>query len=40
MLRGQPRNFPERLVPSPVASRVIDRRYKLREQPLARKPGR
>lgn len=30
----------ERLVPWGVASRVVDRRYRLSEQPLARKPAR
>jgi SAM-dependent methyltransferase len=39
-LGGSSRNFLERLVPWPIASRVIDRRYKLSEQPLARKPAR
>ena len=37
-LRGKSRNPLERLVPWGVAGRVIDRRYKLSEQPLARKP--
>lgn len=39
-LRGTSRNLGERLVPWGVVSRVIDRRYKLSEQPLARKPDR
>jgi SAM-dependent methyltransferase len=39
-LHGTSRNPLERLVPWGVASRVIDRRYKLSEQPLARKPER
>ena len=39
-LRGTSRNRLERLVPWRVASRVVDRRYKLSEQPLARKPAR
>jgi hypothetical protein len=38
-LRGTSRNVGERLVPWPVVSRVIDRRYRLSEQPLARKPA-
>ena len=37
-LHGRSRNLLERLVPWRVASRVIDRRYQLSEQPLARKP--
>jgi SAM-dependent methyltransferase len=39
-LGGTSCNFFERLVPWRVASRVVDRRYKLSEQPLARKPAR
>ncbi len=39
-LRGTSRNLLERLVPWRVASRVVDQRYKLSEQPLARKPAR
>ena len=39
-LRGVSRNRLERVVPWRVASRVADRRYKLSEQPLARKPAR
>jgi SAM-dependent methyltransferase len=34
------RNRLERVVPWPLAGRVIDRRYRLSEQPLARKPAR
>jgi SAM-dependent methyltransferase len=37
-LHGRSRNRLEQLVPWRVASRAIDRRYKLSEQPLARKP--
>jgi SAM-dependent methyltransferase len=37
-LRGKSRNPVERLIPWKVASRVIDRRVGLSEQPLARKP--
>lgn len=37
-LHGTKRNPVERLVPWSVAGRAIDRRYKLSEQPLARKP--
>lgn len=39
-LGGTSRSPLERLVPWRVVSRVIDRRYKLSEQPLARKPAR
>lgn len=39
-LHGTSRNPLERLVPWGVVGRVIDRRYKLTEQPLARKPTR
>jgi Methyltransferase domain len=39
-LHGTSRNRLERVVPWQVASRLIDRRYKISEQPLARKPGR
>ncbi len=39
-LGGTSRNRLERLVPWRVASRVVDQRYKLSEQPLARKPAR
>jgi SAM-dependent methyltransferase len=39
-LRGTSRNALEGLVPWPVAGRVIDRRVRLSEQPLARKPAR
>lgn len=38
-LGGRSRNPLERMVPWGVASRVIDRRYRLSEQPLARKPA-
>ncbi len=37
-LRGKSRNPVERLIPWGVASRAIDRRVRLSEQPLARKP--
>jgi SAM-dependent methyltransferase len=37
-LRGKSRNPVERLIPWGVASRAIDRRVQLSEQPLARKP--
>ena len=39
-LGGTSRNLLERLVPWRVVSRVVDQRYKLSEQPLARKPAR
>jgi hypothetical protein len=39
-LRGRSRNHVEGMVPWRIASRVIDSRNKLSEQPLARKPGR
>jgi SAM-dependent methyltransferase len=39
-LGGTSRNLAERLVPWPMVSRAIDRRYRLSEQPLARKPAR
>jgi SAM-dependent methyltransferase len=39
-LGGKSRNLPERLVPWRLVSRAIDRRYRLSEQPLARKPAR
>jgi SAM-dependent methyltransferase len=39
-LGGTSRRRLERLVPWPVASRMVDRRYKLSNQPLARKPAR
>lgn len=39
-LRGRSRNRLERLVPWRVASRVVDQRHRLSEQPLARKPAR
>jgi SAM-dependent methyltransferase len=39
-LHGTSRNPLERLVPWRFASRLIDRRYQLSEQPLARKPAR
>jgi SAM-dependent methyltransferase len=39
-LHGTSRNLLERLVPWEIASRMIDRRYRLSEQPLARKPAR
>lgn len=39
-LGGMSRNILERLVPWRVFSRVVDHRYKLSEQPLARKPDR
>ena len=39
-LGGTSRNLLELLVPWRVASRVVDQRYKLSEQPLARKPAR
>jgi SAM-dependent methyltransferase len=39
-LRRTSCNLLERLVPWGIASRAIDRRYKLSEQPLARKPAR
>jgi len=39
-LGGRSRNLLEGLVPWRIASRVVDRRYQLSEQPLARKPGR
>ena len=39
-LRGTSRNPIERLIPWGIASPVVDRRYKLSEQPLARKPAR
>jgi SAM-dependent methyltransferase len=39
-LRGRSRNRLERLVPWGITSPVVDRRYKLSEQPLARKPAR
>jgi SAM-dependent methyltransferase len=39
-LGGTSRNLLERLVPWRIASRLIDRRYGLSAQPLARKPAR
>lgn len=39
-LGGSSRNALERLVPWPLAGRVVDWRHKLSEQPLARKPAR
>ena len=39
-LRGTTRNPLERAVPWRIASRLIDRRHRLSEQPLARKPAR
>jgi SAM-dependent methyltransferase len=38
-LHGTSRNRLEQLIPWPIASRLIDRRYQLSQQPLARKPG-
>jgi SAM-dependent methyltransferase len=38
-LHGRSRNPVERLIPWRAASRAIDRRVRLSEQPLARKPG-
>lgn len=39
-LHGRSRNAAERAVPWPLVSRMVDRRYRLSEQPLARKPPR
>ena len=39
-LGGTSRGSLERLVPWPFLSRLVDQRYKLSEQPLARKPAR
>ena len=39
-LGGTRRNLAERLLPWRLVSRVVDRRYRLSEQPIARKPAR